>query len=59
MIWYHFQSQPDAIERLLDLLFLVLVTSPVSMAQLVIALAGGIAAHFLRHCESMGADPAR
>jgi hypothetical protein len=56
MISYRFQGQPDAIEPLVDVLFLILVTTPLTMAQLLIALAGGLAAHFLSHREPVGRD---
>jgi hypothetical protein len=56
MIWYHFQSQPDAIEPWLNVLFLVLVTTPVSMAQVLIASAGGLAAHLLSRRERIEGD---
>jgi hypothetical protein len=42
MIWYHFQSQPDPLYPFLVVFFMVLVTVPVTLMQLGVALGGGL-----------------
>jgi hypothetical protein len=56
LMWYHFESQPDAAYPLLVAFFMVLVTTPIALGQLLIALSGGFAARALIRRRPVGGE---